>query len=261
VSAAALSHGNDWSRTRSLRNVSSCTLSFPRPGIIFVTPNGACSNPRHAADLAAAAISGGVSLVQLRDRNATPDSLRETAEYIADSLTFRSQLVVNGPRSIEIAEQLGGGVGVHFRECDIDEMLPAFAETVGRAEKCFLGCSVHSVEAALRILSFETGLRPSYLQVGTMFATKSHPGKSPEGAELLRAVRAVTSRDTALVGVGGITAENVSELVVENANGEVCADGIAVISAIASAAEPSEAASDLWKAVASAWNRGNPVFK
>jgi thiamine-phosphate pyrophosphorylase len=255
VSAVALSHGKDWSRARSPRNVSSCTLAFPRPGIVFITPNGICSDPRRAGDLTAAAISGGVSVIQLRDRTATPASLRKTAEYLADTLILRSQLVVNGPRSIEIAEHLGGGVGVHFRECDIDEMLPAFAEKAEFAERCFLGCSVHSVEAALRAVSFTAGLRPSYLQVGTMFATKSHPGKIPEGAALLRAIRVAIGPDIALVGVGGITAENLSELVVGNPNGENGADGIALISAIANAAEPGEAARDLRNAVTSAWNR------
>lgn len=47
-------------------------------------------------------------------------------------------------------------------------------------------------------------------QVGTMFATLTHPGKAPEGPQLLAAIAAALAADDEcsslpLIGVGGIT--------------------------------------------------------
>lgn len=79
-----------------------------------------------------------------------------------------------------------------------------------------------------------------------MFATGSHPGKVPEGVELMRAVRHAVGEDVVLLGVGGIVRGNVADVVGAGA------DGVAVISGIAAAPDPEAAARELWVGVQAA---------
>jgi thiamine-phosphate pyrophosphorylase len=74
-----------------------------------------------------------------------------------------------------------------------------------------------------------------------MFATRSHPGKEPEGLQLMREIRAKTKLP--LVGIGGITAENAASVMAAGA------DGVAVITEILAAADPAAAARRLWLAL------------
>lgn len=121
----------------------------------------------------------------------------------------------------------------------------------------WVGCSVHSVEAA--VAAARLGV-VDYLQVGTMFPTASHPDKlAVEGPQLLPRIRAALAADEelrtgtstgtrpgtartgpALVAVGGIaTADQVREVMAAGA------DGIAVIRAVLHADDPRDAATRL----------------
>lgn len=60
-------------------------------------------------------------------------------------------------------------------------------------------------------------------QVGTMFATQSHPGKEPEGVALLTQVRRVLKAEglggVLVIGVGGIDASNCGSVAAAGADG------------------------------------------
>ncbi|MCS7300561.1 MAG: thiamine phosphate synthase, partial [Fimbriimonadales bacterium] len=73
-----------------------------------------------------------------------------------------------------------------------------------------------------------------YLLVGTMYPTQSHPDNLPEGISLLQAIRGAVS--IPLIAVGGITPERVAECL------QAGAQGVAVISGIADAPDPLQAA-------------------
>ncbi len=83
-----------------------------------------------------------------------------------------------------------------------------------------------------------------YLIAGTVFATASHPGKTPEGLDLLRRIAA--SVRIPFLGIGGITAANVRQVI------ETGADGAAVISSILAAPDPRVAAEALADALRTA---------
>jgi thiamine-phosphate pyrophosphorylase len=238
---------------RAQRRPPLCTLPFPRPGTVFVTPNGICANPQRAAEIASAAVAGGIHVVQLRDREASHISLLEAAELIAVALPDPSKLVVNGPGAIIIAERVGERIGVHLRESDMETMMDHMRLRDWCSEPRLLGCSVHSVDSAIEAVSGAVGLRPSYLQVGTMFSTKSHPGKVPEGPGLLASVREAVGPDIAIIGIGGINVDNLGQLFGQSSFGGAIADGIAVISTISDAEDPSAAARLLCSKTRDAW--------
>jgi len=100
-----------------------------------------------------------------------------------------------------------------------------------------LGRSVHSVDAAQHAAN--EGCH--YLLVGTIYPTHTHPDKVPEGLSLLQAVREAVPLP--LIAIGGITPERVAECL------QAGAQGVAVISGIAGAPDPCEAARRYWSAL------------
>lgn len=207
--------------------------SLPKPALIFVTPNGFSQNYSQALRQTKDALAGGTSLVQVRDRHATTNELLNVTESLLSAGIPPSKLSINGLHPSEVLS-LSGELGVHIREADIAEISTP-ARTL-LPPSAIIGCSVHSVDSARRAMAL---LAPTYIQVGTMFSTGSHPGKVPEGPALLRAIRQEVGPQQTLVGIGGIDKNNLAAIF-ENGG-----SGIAVISSISTSQNASEAASEL----------------
>jgi thiamine-phosphate diphosphorylase len=103
-----------------------------------------------------------------------------------------------------------------------------------------LGRSTHS-ETQARAAQAEGA---DYVAVGSMFPTGTKPDFELVGPELLRAVRGDIT--VPLVGIGGITAENVGQVI------RAGADGVAVISAVCGADDPAAATRRFLDAIAAA---------
>ncbi|DBA04325.1 TPA: hypothetical protein N0F65_002087 [Lagenidium giganteum] len=151
----------------------------------------------------------------------------------------RAKFVVND--DVEVAMSSGAD-GVHLKEralgdANVDATIAAL-----RQRHMLVGCSVHSVDAAVR--AFLLGV--DYIQVGTMFSTPSHPEKTPdmlEGPQLLTAIQhellgCARTNDNLpqLVAIGGINTTNLAQAI------DAGADGVAVIRSIIAATDPVEAA-------------------
>jgi thiamine-phosphate pyrophosphorylase len=104
-----------------------------------------------------------------------------------------------------------------------------------------IGRSVHDVAHAAEAVQDGADL----LVVGTMFASRSHPGLSPAGPSLVRKVAAVSN--VPLIGIGGITPANATQVIAAGAG------GVAAITAITAASDPRDAAARLVAAVNQAW--------
>lgn len=179
----------------------------------------------------AAAVSGGVTMVQVREKDLPGGELFALAKAVKARIAGRALLIVNERTDIAIAS---GADGVHLAEAS----MPTVEARRVAGGNLLIGRSVHSVDAA-RTAEAQGA---DYLIVGTMYETRSKPGKTPEGLALMReASRAVR---IPCLGIGGVTAHNAPEVL------KAGAKGIAVVSAILSAYDSQRAARELRLAMA-----------
>ena len=187
---------------------------------------------RELTALVGEAVAGGVTAVQLREKEAGLREFTELARALKAVLApTRTPLFIND--NVEVA-RLAEAEGVHLGQSDLP---------VAEARR-ILGLGVRiglSVETRAQALEAEA-LEVDYLGVSPVFASASKTDTGvPWGLDGLRWLRAHSRHR--LVAIGGITAENAPE--VRRAG----ADGVAVISAIASAPSPCEAARMLRRAL------------
>jgi len=175
------------------------------------------------------AISGGVTMVQLRDKGPG----RSTREVYEDGLALRAlcaargvPLVVNDRLDLALALKADG---LHLGQGD----LPAARARELWPRGAMLGISASNVAEA--IAAGRDGA--DYIGVGAVFPTASKGDAELSGlAELGRIVAAVS---IPVVAIGGITVGNARRVMATGC------DGIAVISAIWAAPDPRAAAARL----------------
>lgn len=206
------------------------------PALCLVTDRSLCRDAP-LEEKVAKAVAGGVTMVQLREKDLPGKELLAMAERVRALLAGTSPpaerilFVVNDRLDVAMAV---GADGAHLPESG----MPVEVARRLLGPHALIGRSVHSVAAAKDAERHGA----DYLIVGAMFATRSHPGKEPEGLPLLRAVRQAVGLP--LLAIGGITASNVRQVM------EAGADGIAVTSAILAAPDSAQAARDLRDAMA-----------
>jgi thiamine-phosphate pyrophosphorylase len=187
---------------------------------LYVVLDRTVARGRDLDDLLAAAIEGGCRMVQLREKEwpssrVLPLAQRLRARCRATGVTF----VVNDRVDLALALDADG---VHLGQDD----LPARLARPLLAPEMILGISTHSVSQA-RAAQADGA---DYVAVGSMFATRSKAEFELVGPELVRKLRAEIR--VPLVGIGGITHDNVDEVI------RAGADGVAVISAVCAADDP-----------------------
>lgn len=192
--------------------------------LYLVTDQALCRG-RTLAEVVDAAVQGGVTCVQLREKEL------DTREFLAQALALKAllaprgiPLVVNDRVDVALACRADG---VHLGQSD---MPPDEARRLLPPE-VFIGWSVETPEDVKR-----SALLPvDYLGVSPVFATPTKTDtKAPWGLEGLRQVRAATGLP--LVAIGGIQANNAAAVLGAGA------DGLAVVSALCSADDPAAAA-------------------
>ena len=180
----------------------------------------------------AAALAGGVDLVQLRDKARSDDELvRAGLRLRALCDEHDALLVVNDRPDLAVA---CGADAVHVGQDD--EPLASARRTVGA--DVLIGVSTHSptqVDAAL-------GADVDYFAVGPVHATPTKPGREPVGLELVRYATGHAG-ERPFFAIGGIDLENAAAVA------QAGADRIAVVRAIRDAADPRATAAGLRAAV------------
>ena len=207
--------------------------SIPRPALCLVTDRRLC----HDAPLVqkvALAVEGGVNIVQLREKDLPGRPLLDLAMKIRHAIDGNALLVVN--ERVDVA-LLSSADGVHLGE---EALHPSDARSLV-GDGMIIGRSVHDYEGALEVQREDA----DYLIVGSIFATRSHPGQTPQGLPLVQ--RLTPRLRIPFLGIGGINAENAADVI------RAGASGVAVISAILASPQPKEAARRLKCAVLSAW--------
>lgn len=186
------------------------------------------------AEIVAQSVTGGANLVQLRDKTAPADRLREIGTGLRRVTEGQALLVVNGPPE---RARVVGADGVHLPEAG--PSVPEARRVAG--EGVLVGRSVHSAEGARR--AQEEGA--DYLLAGTVFASASHPDRAPAGLDWLRAVCATVPLP--VIAIGGVTPENAGACV------RAGAAGVAVLSPLMGARDPRAVAGSYRAALDAAW--------
>ncbi len=202
---------------------------------LYLVTDRAAARGRGLVDVVRAAVQGGASIVQLRDKEVgTRDSLRLALELKVLLDPLGVPLIVNDRLDLALA---CGAAGVHLGQddlpCDVARRL------VGA--ECLLGVSVSTPEEARRA----TGEGADYLGVSPVFDTPTKwDTPAATGLAGLTAIRAVTHLP--LIAIGGLNEGNAASVMAAGA------DGIAVVSALMAAEDPAAAARALRLAIARA---------
>jgi thiamine-phosphate pyrophosphorylase len=207
-------------------------MKLPIPCLTLITDRRLCRS-LSLAEAVARAVAGGVNVVQLREKDLTAAQLVPLADRLRAITRGKALLIVNGRLDVAL---LCAADGVH-----LPERGPSVAATRRLAGDGFIiGRSVHSVAEAVK--AQEEGA--DYVQVGAIFPARSHLGLSPAGPALLESVAARVT--IPILAVGGITAENVGQVM------QVGASGAAVISAILDSPSPTSSGRRLAEAMVAA---------
>lgn len=160
------------------------------------------------------ALAGGVTLVQIREKELDEDAfLREAADMAKLCHRYGVPLLVND--NVEIARRSGAD-GVHVGQEDMD----AACVRGILGSDMIVGVTAKTVEQAMR--AQEAGA--DYLGSGAVFGSATKLNAKPMTKELLNSIcRAVK---IPVVAIGGITRQNILEL---SGTG---IDGVAVVSGI-----------------------------
>ena len=191
---------------------------------LYVVLDRAAARGRDLVELLALALAGGSRMIQLREKEWPSGRLLPLAERLRAACAAAGATFIVIDR-VDLALAVGAD-GVHLGQDD----LPARAARPLLRPGMILGISTHSVEQA-RAAQADGA---DYVAVGSMFATTSKADFQLVGPDLLRKLRGEIR--VPLVGIGGITPDNVSEVI------QAGADGVAVISAVCAAPDPKAAA-------------------
>ena len=199
---------------------------LPHPCLCLVTDRRVCP-PDELPGRVEAAVSGGVDVAQLRDKEMPGAALLELAGRLRKVIAGRALLLVNERADVALTARADG---VQLGEA----ALPTGAVRAIMGDAAVIGRSVHSVSGACA--AAESGA--DFLLVGTMFATNSHPGEEPSGPGLLSRI-AATGVTVPMLGIGGIAEDNAGQVIAAGAS------GVAVITSVLAHDDPRAAAQRL----------------
>lgn len=195
---------------------------------VYLVTDGQSLGGRALAAVVEAAVDGGVSCVQLREKHLNTRDFIAQAQAIRPLLRDRGiPLLINDRLDVALAVEADG---VHIGQQDMP--YPLARKLLG--PQAIIGLSVESLDEVYEAEHYDV----DYLGVSAIFAT---PVKTDTrhlwGLDGLRQVRHLSRHP--LVAIGGIDQSNAAQVVAAGA------DSIAVVSAICAATDPQQATANL----------------
>lgn len=197
----------------------------PKALRVYVVTSGTLVPGRGHREIAAAAIEGGATAIQLRAPDLDDPELLPLARDLATACRAAGVLLIVNDR-VDVAVSAGAD-GAHVGQGDA----PAEARAALGPDRV-LGISVRDAGQARA----GEAAGADYLGV-TVWSTATKPEAAAEGLDGVAAVTAATSLP--VVGIGGVDAENAGRVI------RAGAAGVAVISAVAAAPDPVRATREL----------------
>ncbi|WP_048305585.1 thiamine phosphate synthase [Halomonas sp. PR-M31] len=191
--------------------------------LYLITDPKMCAE-RGLVETVMAAVRGGVTMVQLRDKHASDAELIEQAKALKKALVGSGvPLIINDRLEVALAADADG---LHIGQTDGN----AAAARKALGSDAILGLSINTAE---QLAKADTSLL-DYVGLGPVFATATKSDhESPLGFDGLAALAAISPLPS--VAIGGLQAQHVDA--VEKAG----ARGVAIISAICAALDPQAA--------------------
>lgn len=204
------------------------SLDLPKVYPITDTQLSGLSHAEQVARL----IEGGTTLIQLRDKHATPrEFYREAAAALQIARDHHARLIINDRVDIALALKADG---VHLGQTD----MPAEAARRLLGPEAIIGFSTHNITQA----KLATALPVDYLAFGPIFQTSTKENPDPvAGLFALEEVRTIKG-SLPLVAIGGITLSNTIEVL------KAGADAVAMIAELI--ADPTKIAENISKMLA-----------
>ncbi len=177
------------------------------------------------------AVQGGVTLVQLREKEGDTGELYEKAKTLKEILApYHIPLIIDDRIDIMLAVDADG---VHVGQSD----MPADVARKLIGPGKILGVSAHNLQEALK--AEKDGA--DYLGVGAMYPTATKKDADVTSKEELKKIR--NAVHIPLVAIGGINTRTIPSFE------ENSVDGFAIVSAIMAAKDPKQTAGELKKLI------------
>lgn len=199
---------------------------------LYLVTDQALSCGRATIEVVEAAIRGGVRCVQLREKNLGTREMVEEAKALINLLRPRNiPLIVNDRVDVALAADADG---VHLGQSDMH--ISDARALVGPGK--LIGISAETQDDAIQ--AEREGA--DYIGVSPVFSTATKKDiANPLGLEGVQEMRKNVA--IPLVGIGGISEQNAAEVMRSGA------DGVAVVSAIVSAACPESSARRIFEQI------------
>lgn len=195
---------------------------------LYVITDVAVAGGLTHGEIAQRAIDGGADVIQLRDKEMSSRELVTVGRELRGiTRKTRTLFIVNDRLDVALACDADG---VHLGQ---DDMRADVARQIA-PPGFIIGVSVGTIDEAVRAESQGA----DYLAVSPVFSTASKYNAGPgRGLDVLREIRQAVR--IPVIAIGGITKNNVQEVIAAGA------DGVAVISAVAGSADIAGAAREI----------------
>lgn len=198
--------------------------------VYFIADSSVCDG-RAVEDVVAAALRGGATMVQLRNKDCSRDIVIDEAKRIQGVLADSDvPLIIND--YVELAAEIGAD-GVHIGQ---DDMSIRDARNI-MGDNAILGLTAftrgHYDKIDADVID--------YVGTGPCYSTLTKPDKPVLGVSGL--MQLVNNALVPVVGIGGITPENTADVISAGAK------GVAMMRAISDAIDPEAAAREFVKSV------------
>jgi thiamine-phosphate pyrophosphorylase len=217
-------------------------MSRPFDPTLYLVTDTALAAPRPVADVVRAAVAGGATAVQVRDKTASRRELLALTRAVQAALADRPDVALWVNDAVDVA-LLAGVDGVHLGQ---DDLPPAEVRALLGPDR-LLGFSVSSA-AELDVARALPAGTVDLVGVGPVWTTPTKPDAGsalgPDGVRALAGAARAAGFTT--VAIGGVDVDRAAEVAATGV------DGVCVVSAICAAPDPDAAA----RALRSAIDRG-----